>query len=150
MATNAALNAILIIISANLLFLANGFTLSEHNVVAFQPSSKKNSYTYESKKAFYLTQLRVSSGFSFEDGEQVLVSVQKPLGIILEQGEEGGIIVVAEVDPSGSAARAGVKTGDVLLAVQNASVQDQSLEYVLDFLGQAPRVVNLRFSRAQP
>jgi len=56
-------------------------------------------------------------------------------------------VVEAEIDPNGSAASAGVKVGDVLLAVQNASVQERSLEYVLGFLGQAPRVVNLRFSR---
>ena len=50
-------------------------------------------------------------------------------------------------DDSGSAARAVVKVGDVLVAIQNASVQGQSLEYVLDFIGKAPRVVNLRFLR---
>jgi C-terminal processing protease CtpA/Prc len=115
------------------------------------------------------TQLLVSSGFSFQDGQQVLVSVQKPLGIVLEerqaqeQAQEqhqddsdedvgsdaiaGTIIFVAEMDPAGSASRAGVMTGDVLLAVQNASVENRSLEYVMAFLAQAPRVVNLRFLR---
>ena len=101
------------------------------------------------------TCLMIGTGFSFDDGEQVLVSVQKPLGIVLEQDENecNGSdetlpgVVVAEIDPSGSAAQAGVQVGDVLMAVQNASVQDQSLEYVMEILGKAPRVINLRFLR---
>lgn len=99
----------------------------------------------------------ISGGFSFDDGEQVLVSVQKPLGIVLEQddtdqGNDGSEtpmlpIVVAELDPAGSAARAGIQVGDILVAVQNANVEQQSLEYVLGFLQRAPKVVNLRFVR---
>ena len=81
------------------------------------------------------------------DGEQILVSVQKPIGIMLEQEKSAGPIFVAEVDPTGSAANAGVKQGDILLAVQNASVQSADLEEVLGFIGNAPRVINLRFSR---
>ena len=92
--------------------------------------------------------LFIGTGFSFDDGNQVLVSVQKPLGIILEQDDdETSSIAVVDVDASGSAAQAGIKVGDVLVAVQNASVEGQPLEYVLDFIGQAPRVVNLRFVR---
>lgn len=93
------------------------------------------------------TKVFIGTGFSFDDGEQVLVSVQKPLGILLEQDDEEAPVMVAEVDPSGSAGRAGVQAGDILVAVQNASVETQSLEYVMEFLGQAPRVVNLRFIR---
>ena len=37
--------------------------------------------------------------------------------------------------------------GDILLAVQNASVQNASLDEVLAFIGNAPRVVNMRFLR---
>jgi PDZ domain len=103
-------------------------------------------------------QKMISGGFSFDDGEQVLVSVQKPLGIVLEQdendqGNDGnsetrlGPIVVAELDLTGSAARAGIQVGDILVAVQNANVEHQSLEYVLGFLQQAPKVINLRFVR---
>ena len=42
----------------------------------------------------------ISSGFSFSDGEQILVSLQKPLGIVLEQNIEqiGGPITVTEVN----------------------------------------------------
>mmetsp|Transcript_25041 Transcript_25041/g.35045 ORF Transcript_25041/g.35045 Transcript_25041/m.35045 type:complete len:182 (+) Transcript_25041:129-674(+) len=99
----------------------------------------------------------VSSGFSFEDGEQILVSVQKPLGIILEQDDgdaddgyeqnQTAEITVADVDPNGSAGRAGVRIGDILVAVQNASVEDQPLEYAMEILARAPQVVNLRFVR---
>eukprot|EP00537_Pseudo-nitzschia_pungens_P018853 CAMPEP_0172411950 /NCGR_PEP_ID=MMETSP1061-20121228/77655_1 /TAXON_ID=37318 /ORGANISM="Pseudo-nitzschia pungens, Strain cf. pungens" /LENGTH=72 /DNA_ID=CAMNT_0013148171 /DNA_START=173 /DNA_END=388 /DNA_ORIENTATION=+ len=63
----------------------------------------------------------IGTGFSFEDGEQILVSVQKPFGIVLEQGGgsggdsdsdsdsdesatamNGDEIVVTDVDPNGS------------------------------------------------
>ncbi|EJK76397.1 hypothetical protein THAOC_01844 [Thalassiosira oceanica] len=89
----------------------------------------------------------ISSGFSFSDGEQVLVSAQKPLGIVLGQEDCPGPIVVAEIDGSGSAARAGVRREDVLVAVQNASVENASLDEVLSFIGGCPKVVNLRFVR---
>jgi hypothetical protein len=100
----------------------------------------------------------VGTGFSFEDGEQLLVSVQKPLGIVLEQqqqqqnddDDDDGIIVrVIDVDPSGSAHRAGVRIGDVLVAVQNASVEQVELESVLEFIQKGPRVMNLRFKRQE-
>ncbi|KAL7525587.1 hypothetical protein ACHAXR_001073 [Thalassiosira sp. AJA248-18] len=88
----------------------------------------------------------VSSGFSFSDGEQILISLQKPMGILLEQ-EPQGPITVTDVSQGGSADSAGVKVGDVLLAVQNASVENADLEEVLAFIGNAPRVMNLRFLR---
>ena len=89
----------------------------------------------------------ISSGFSFSDGEQVLVSAQKPLGIVLSQEDCPGPIVVTEIDGSGSAARSGVRQDDVLVAVQNASVENASLDEVLSFIGGCPKVVNLRFVR---
>eukprot|EP00532_Pseudo-nitzschia_australis_P017143 CAMPEP_0168266454 /NCGR_PEP_ID=MMETSP0141_2-20121125/12477_1 /TAXON_ID=44445 /ORGANISM="Pseudo-nitzschia australis, Strain 10249 10 AB" /LENGTH=173 /DNA_ID=CAMNT_0008206383 /DNA_START=224 /DNA_END=744 /DNA_ORIENTATION=+ len=86
----------------------------------------------------------IGTGFSFEDGEQILVSVQKPFGIVLEQGGDTNSIdenatnddqiVVTEVDPNGSVGRAGVRTGDVLVAVQNASTISADLTEVLDFI----------------
>ena len=91
--------------------------------------------------------LKVSSGFSFSDGEQVLVSAQRPLGMVLEQEATPGEIVVASLHLNGSAANAGVRVGDVLLAVQNASVRNASLDEVLAFIANAPIVVNLRFLR---
>ena len=97
----------------------------------------------------------IGTGFSFDDGEQILVSVQKPLGLILEQQCDdestvpgrGGEVYVAIVDAVGSAGRAGVKSGDVLVAVQNTSVDRWDLEDVLQLIGQSPAVVNLRFKR---
>jgi C-terminal processing protease CtpA/Prc len=88
----------------------------------------------------------ISSGFSFEDGKQILVSVQKPFGLVLEQDDDG-VIVVTEVDASGSAGRAGVRVGDVLAAVQNALVESADLDSVLDFIGNGPKVMNLRLIR---
>lgn len=94
------------------------------------------------------TSLSISSGFSFEDGQQVLVSVQKPLGIVLEQDRDEKPLQVVQVDSSGAAGLAGVQVGDVLLAVQNASVENLSFQETMDLIRQAPRVVNLRFLRS--
>ena len=108
----------------------------------------------------------IGTGFSFDDGEQILVSIKKPLGLILEQqcGDDddddhaddlsddestgtGREVYVADVDKSGSAGRAGVESGDILVAVQNASIESLDLEDVLQLIGQSPAVVNLRFKR---
>jgi C-terminal processing protease CtpA/Prc len=93
------------------------------------------------------TACRISSGFSFQDDDQILISAQKPLGLILEEQEDSSIAVV-EMDETGSAAKAGVRMGDVLLSVQNASVENVSLEQAMTYIAQSPKVVNLRFSRA--
>jgi C-terminal processing protease CtpA/Prc len=89
----------------------------------------------------------VGTGFSFDDGEQILVSVQKPFGIVLEQDVDNRMIIVAEVDPFGAAGRAGVWEGDVLVAVQNASIENKDLDDVMEFIQSGPRVMNLRFKR---
>ncbi|KAL7479076.1 hypothetical protein ACHAW6_004825 [Cyclotella cf. meneghiniana] len=92
----------------------------------------------------------IGTGFSFNDGEQILVSVQKPLGIVLEQDPTPqGPITVVNMDINGSAARAGVQVGDTLLAIQNVSVEFMDLDQVLDLIGGAPRVLNLRFLRRE-
>jgi len=95
-----------------------------------------------------VTMTFISSGFSFSDGQQILVSAQRPLGIVLQQDETLDIVVTS-VESGGPAADAGVREGDVLLAVQNASVQNVSLDEVLAFIGNAPRVVNMRFLRRE-
>lgn len=97
--------------------------------------------------------LRIGTGLTFTDGDQILVSAQKPLGIVLEEREEGGMgggCVVAEIaDPGTSAvAQAGVQPGDMLVAVQNADVGSASIEEVLQRIAGAPKVVNLRFQKA--
>ena len=58
---------------------------------AFTPPPRSASHTLSNM---------ISSGFSFSDGEQILVSLQKPLGIVLEQDIEqiGGPITVTEVN----------------------------------------------------
>ena len=124
------------------------------------------------------TRLGISSGLTFDDGDQLLVSAQKPLGILLEEREPGdndnyndyhnsltgaGIgtvadtgtddddlqwgCIVSQVVQGGAADRAGVREGDVLVAVQNADVANASFEEVMDRIGNAPRIVNLRFWR---
>ncbi|ACI65031.1 predicted protein [Thalassiosira pseudonana CCMP1335] len=116
-----------------------------------RPSSPSQSPSHDKmgkKRHINLSLQMISSGFSFNDGEQTLISVQKPLGIILEQEQSSGPIRVAKVI-QGSAADAGVKEGDVLLAVQNASVENADLEEVLVFIGNAPRVLNLRLLRKE-
>jgi C-terminal processing protease CtpA/Prc len=126
---------------------------NKNNAVVVDDVAKHRHYCYyNNNNRHYM----ISSGFSFNDGNQILVSVQKPMGILLEQQEqeqEQAMVVVVEpivvsnVDPNGSAARAGVQVGDRLLAVQNADVSTKPLEEVLTLIGQAPKVVNLRFQR---
>ena len=65
----------------------------------------------------------------------------------IEQEEAPGPIFVTQVNSGSSADGAGILVGDVLLAVQNASVQNASLDEVLAFIGNSPRVINLRFLR---
>ena len=109
--------------------------------------SLRSRYHHETNRVGIIPNM-ISSGFSFTDGEQILVSAQKPLGIVLEQDSETGIISVSEVDPTGSAGKGGVKVGDVLAAVQNASTENVDLDDVLAFIGNGPRVMNLRLIRA--
>jgi len=99
------------------------------------------------------TELKISTGFTFDDGDQLLVSAQKPLGMVLEErGTDGddhdpnGCIVAVVLDDS-AAKRAGVKPGDFLVAVQNADVTIAHFEEVMQRIGDAPQVVNLRFWR---
>ena len=94
----------------------------------------------------------IGTGFNFDDGDQILVSAQKPLGIILEEkeegGEGGGCVVAEFADPSTSAvAKAGVEVGDWLQAINNADVSKASIEEVIERIITAPKVVNLRFQR---
>ena len=93
--------------------------------------------------------MQLSSGLTFEDddGRQLLISAQKPLGMMLEECMDGNGCAVAALHQAGSAAKAGVREGDVLLAVQNADVTKASFEQVMTAITAAPRVVNLRFAR---
>ena len=109
------------------------------------------------KKNFIM--LKVSSGFSFDDGYQILISAKKPLGMVLEEREvkddeihengKGNGCIVVEIDENGSAYKGGVRVGDWLVAVQNADVSTFSIEEILNRIGKSPPVVNLRFQRAE-
>ena len=89
-----------------------------------------------------------SSGLTFEDDGSRLVSVQKPLGLTLEELDEdtpSGVVVV-DVAAGSSSERAGVQAGDVLLAVNNLDVSTATFESVVGAISSVPgRVVNLRF-----
>eukprot|EP00979_Chaetoceros_neogracilis_P012363 scaffold3260_cov285-Chaetoceros_neogracile.AAC.4 len=125
------------------------------------------------------TKIGIGSGFTFfDDGDELLVSAQKPLGILLEEREPSNenyndrgtrstsITLqdadidtyaqcrhmgcrVSEVTQGGTADRAGVKEGDILVAVQNADVANASFEKVMERIIDAPKVVNLRFWRKE-
>jgi membrane-associated protease RseP (regulator of RpoE activity) len=94
------------------------------------------------------TRLDISSGLTFDNGDQLLVSAQKPLGLVLEERstEEGGCIVV-QVAPGSVAEKSGIRKGDMLVAVQNQNVENMKLEHVMEKIISAPKVVNLRFLR---
>ena len=69
------------------------------------------------------------------------------MGIVLEEDDTTGYKSVIEVVEGYSAAQVGIQVGDVLVAVQNADCLTKSLDETLAFLGDCPRVVNLRFAR---
>ena len=105
--------------------------------------------TYQRVESYrYQTQLQVSTGLTFDDGDQLLVSAQKPLGMVLEERDEKGCVVVS-VEEGGAASKAGVREGDLLVAVQNADVGRAHFEEVMSRIVDAPRVVNLRFWRRE-
>jgi hypothetical protein len=122
--------------------------------------SKQNQYQYphSSSRTRTSSSLNISSGFTFDSGDQLLVSTSKPLGLVLEEKEEstsenidsygGGGCFVAQIMEQSNAQSAGVQIGDVLVAVQNVDVSHATLEEVMDRIANAPRVVNLRFWRS--
>uniref|UniRef100_A0A7S2R735 PDZ domain-containing protein n=1 Tax=Eucampia antarctica TaxID=49252 RepID=A0A7S2R735_9STRA len=93
------------------------------------------------------SKLHISTGLTFDDGDQLLVSAQKPLGLILEEEETMKKVVVTQVLENSSASRAGVQVGDWIVAVQNADVSQVGLDEVIRRISEAPKVVNLRFHR---
>ena len=124
-------------------------TMQLHRPVGIISIRQHDDSTYQRVNSYrYQTQLQISTGLTFDDGDQLLVSAQKPLGMILEERDERGCIVVS-IDEGGSAFKAGVKEGDLLVAVQNADVGRAGLEEVMGRIIDAPRVVNLRFWRRE-
>ena len=144
---------VLLLVGAILLCCCDAWTMPSQSI-AFAPQQTAMQKDIPRRRKLSRANM-IGTGFSFEDGEQILVSVQKPFGIVLEQGgddgeDDDGRIIVTEVDPNGSAGKAGVREGDVLVAVQNASTVSADLGQVLDFIAtQCPRVVNLRFQRME-
>lgn len=93
----------------------------------------------------------ISSGLTFDDGDQLLVSTQKPLGLVLEEIDKDvpNGCIVTEVLEGSNADQAGCKPGDILVAVQNADVSKADFDEVMQRIGNAPKVVNLRFWRRE-
>ena len=116
--------------------------LNRYKSKSLKLSSSRNYFTT-------ISMMMISSGFTFSDGNnQRLVSLQKPLGLILEERDEdskGCMVVDVIVSEECFAHRAGIKVGDVLLAVQNSDVSQCTLDEVMNRISKAPRVVNLRF-----
>jgi C-terminal processing protease CtpA/Prc len=112
-----------------------------HRPIRVIENNYEDAYSYR-----HQTQLKISTGLTFDDGDQLLVSAQKPLGMVLEEREEKGCVVTEVID-DGAAYKAGVKVGDLLVAVQNVDVGCGTFEEVYGRIGDAPRVVNLRFWR---
>lgn len=130
----------------------SGFTLSTTKcfLSLSNLAFRKRSCLEQSTAPYRHSPLLVSSGFIFEDGEQVLASLQKPLGLILEEEDDtAGLasVFVAEVLPGSSGASAGLEVGDVVIAVQNADMKGQNLEYVMSAIQRAPKVLNMRLQR---
>ena len=129
-------------------------------VVSFQPAPSLSLTSWprflSSRQRQLLLQpkptiLFIGTGLTFDDGDQILVSAQKPLGIVLEEkenGGEGGGVIVSELDPASACSRAGVEATDWLVAVNNADVSAGSIEEVMQRIIDGPKVVNLRFQRA--
>ena len=90
--------------------------------------------------------MMISSGLTFQSDDNLrLVSMQKPLGLVLESLDDGGVFV-ADVAQGSNAERAGVLVGDVLKAVNNLDVTAATLDEVVEAIGGVPgRVLNLRF-----
>ena len=96
-------------------------------------------------------QLGLGTGFEFDDGRQLLVSVQKPIGMMLEQD------TAAEGSMPGwmrrwcarrfAASRAGIEAGYRLLAVNNMDVRNEDLDQVMTASG--AHVSSTRFRTAE-
>ena len=81
--------------------------------------------------------MQFSTGFTFEDEEfsQRPISIQKPLGMVLQpmddEVDDSGVIV-KEVHAGSNAETAGVMVGDILLSINNLDVSQASLASVTD------------------
>ena len=87
-----------------------------------------------------------------ERRERVRVSLTKPLGIVLEELEEGeaGVVVADLVDGGAAAESGGVRVGDVLLRVDDDDATRLDFDAAMELLVAAPESLELTLSRALP
>ena len=87
-----------------------------------------------------------------ERRERVRVSLTKPLGIVLEELEEGeaGVVVADLVDGGAAAESGGVRVGDVLLRVDGDDATRLDFDAAMELLVAAPESLELTLSRALP
>ena len=71
-----------------------------------------------------------------EDGLMVTIAkVRRPLGVILEEREDGRGVEVLDIDPSGNAAGEDVLVGDRVLMVDAAQCADEGFDAVAGRIG---------------
>lgn len=90
------------------------------------------------------------SRVSFENLSSVgyFVSVDKPLGVVFSDNEDPYFgLVVDELDPDMNGAKAGLRKGDQLVAVNDESVVGEEFEYVMDFLKTSSGTLELQLYR---
>ena len=88
-----------------------------------------------------------SSSSSPPEDDTIKLSLTKPLGIVLEELEDGGAYV-ADIT-RGSAKENGIQLGDVLVAVNGRDVLSLPFDLVMDTLRSAPTQLTLEVSRAE-
>jgi hypothetical protein len=90
-----------------------------------------------------------------DDAEEVplmvaVAEIPRPLGLILEEREDGRGVEIIRVDPRGNAAlsRADVLVGDRVLMVGDAACGESGFDEVAGLIGSSPDVVELTLGRA--
>ena len=95
--------------------------------------------------------VRVSIGHPRLPGPSALerfgISLQKPLGLVLEDREAAPGVFVADIKGSGSASGSGVQAGDVLLMVGVTDVSALDVDAVVALINEVPYEVTLELSR---
>ena len=79
-----------------------------------------------------------------------VAEIPRPLGLILEEREDGRGVEIIRVDPRGNAAlsRADVLVGDRVLMVGDAACGEGGFDEVAGLIGRSPDVVELTLGRA--
>ena len=79
-----------------------------------------------------------------------VAEIPRPLGLILEEREDGRGVEIIRVDPRGNAAlsRADVLVGDRVLMVGDAACGESGFDDVAGLIGRSPDVVELTLGRA--